>query len=183
VSEDAIDFAHEEQLKAEEGYRELWVRFSWGQNKRVRTFPDTATWRVAVDKLAAELGSDPEVVKVWSIPMGTGEVAGGREPSALVDGSTPPPSGCCKPETYAGPSGVRLRHAAGCRYQGSPYEGPVARVDRLARRHAIETRRVGLDDADPVDRVGGVLTAVGPQCPAHPHEPADECPTCSDRRL
>jgi hypothetical protein len=122
-------------------------------------------------------------VKVWSVPMGTGKEGSGRDASALVDARTPSPSSCCTPERYAGPSGVRLRHASGCRAHGRVYEGPIGRGDRFGRRHAIETRRVGLDDAVPMEGAGGVLTSVGSSCPVHPDEPALDCLACSERRI
>jgi hypothetical protein len=192
VSDDAVDYAYEEQLKAEHGYRELWVRFAGGEDERVRTFPDTEDWCEAADRLAFELLADPDVEKVWSIPMGAGKVGVGRDASTSVDDRTPPPSECCQPIRSRGPSGIRLRHAWTCERKGQPWDGPVApdhdgvpppRRDRLSRLHAIETRRVGLDDPVPVERAGGVLTAKGAGCPAHPLMPIYECPTCAERRV
>lgn len=196
MSDDAIDYALEEQLKAEYGYRELWVRFASGETKRVRTFPDTIEWRMACDRLALELLSDPDVERCWSVPMGARGGVERRGTPASVGSTVRPslPSGrCCEPTRYAGPSGVRLRHANDCTYRGEPYrafasvpprEGAPPARRRLARVLAMETRRVGLDSDLPAD-AGGVLAVVQPDggCPAHPSEPVYGCVACSERRL
>jgi hypothetical protein len=214
VSDDAIDYDYEEQLKAEMGYRELWVRFANDEEVRVKTFPDTAKWDTALQLVIQDLLADPDIVEVWTDRMGagTGEASVSfRQPAPIrgrggagerPDGSpgvatarvaSPPP--CCEPMRYAGPSGVRLRHASSCRFRGEPYvaqvESPprllernVNSARRLARIHRSETRRTGLGLDVPSD-AGGVLTlsSNGSGCPAHPSEPLDTCIVCSERRV
>jgi len=208
VSDDSLDYELEEKLKAEHGYRELWVRFTDGNPVRVRTFPETPEWVEACDRAALDLVADPQIAEVWSVPMGMGNPPGslgadaptsigavggvqtgpatGERTSSNNDASDRSPS-CCEPRRSIGPSGVRLRHAWDCTKRGAPYSEakrtPLHRPDRIARRHDIETRRVGLDTDQAFEGAGGVLTVVGAECPAHPSMPAYECPTCSERRV
>ena len=185
MSHAGIEKLYEEQLQAAAPWLNLYVggRFQ-------RREPDTPSGRQRMEKAAfvARLEADEDTtVKVLR------GVAGGRNAGPESDGEPPDPrsvpatarsvSACCKPEPIPGPSGVRLRHVAGCRagLRGQPYAVAPAepKVSRLASRHSRESRRTGLDD---VLEQGGVLTAVGPQCPAHPSEPVFECLTCSGRK-
>lgn len=209
MSDNAIDYAYEEKLKAEAGHRELWVEFSWGEERRVRTFPDTTEWNEALDLAAiAIVNDDPDVVRVWSVPMGArpeaasvelgqrapirgrgGPAGRGEDPAPQAAGRITSPSPCCEPVRSAGPSGIRFRHAPACRFRGEPYrEGfvgyPMKSAARLTRRLAMETRRVGLDsDVATGDRAGGVLVGEPTnECPAHPGLDRWGCPICSERR-
>lgn len=166
MSDDALERGYEEDLKAEAGYRELWVKWAGGGEQRIRTFPDTEEWREALDRVAFEILEDPEVERVWSLPMGV------RPDQASVDlGQRAPGAG-----GLAGQSDDPRLQAAG-RITPSP------RSSRLFRRLATETRRVGLDEPVVEEQAGGVLSLRGEGCPAHPAMPVWTCPTCSDRRV
>jgi hypothetical protein len=127
----SVEDALEEDLMAERGYRELWVEFSWGEERRVRTFPGTPEWRVAADKLADEFREDPDVVRVWNVPMKgspaevsirtTDPVASAGAPSSLEDSKAAHPARwrsnicrSCRPKFRHGPSGKGLWHAHDC---------------------------------------------------------------------
>lgn len=187
MSDSAIEKLYEEQLQAAAPSLNLYVggRFQ-------RREPDTPSGRQRMEKAAFMARLEADEATAVEVLRG---VAGGRtvgsessEGHAPGDPKRVPAtalsySACCKPEPIPGPSGVRLRHVAGCRagLRGQPYAVAPAepKVTRLAARHARESRRTGLDD---VLEQGGVLTAVGPQCPAHPSEPVYGCLTCSERK-
>lgn len=52
---------------------------------------------------------------------------------------------CCNPKMMAGPSGIRLRHAIGCKRQGQPYDGDRRITERMDLQHKIETAATGLE--------------------------------------
>lgn len=91
-------------------------------------------------------------------------------------------SGCCKPRVYAGPSGVRYRHEWSCpRAAGQPFVSPVGDLSRarLARKHSIETRRTGLDDAVERHPAGGYLSSQAHES-WHPGQ-GEDCVECAER--
>jgi hypothetical protein len=201
MTDSGIELEYEERLKAEQPKLLLYVDGS----PKGDVEPDTPAGRRRIEKAAFEAlvkSDDVKVVPIRSgdrvVPEGVSgsdragtrpEHAGGSVSAVELPALTRTPSratGCCVPEVYAGPSGVRRRHAWNCETSpGGVFEGTVLDIKRarLSAKHRAETLHRGLDEAITDHPAQGVLMATGPECPAHPLSDVDGCPTCNDRRL
>jgi hypothetical protein len=181
VSSDGIDRAYEEDLKAEQGVLALHVD---GRLKKIE--PNTPAGRRRMDAAAFEALRTSDDVRVS--PEGPGVEAGEAvppQPKRPVS-SRPPLAPCCVAESYAGPSGIRRRHAWTCKmHPGQPIGALTATVrdiseGRLARQHRSQTRRTGLDEAI-ADHPASYVSAETHSL-IHPGEDAYDCIECSGRR-
>jgi hypothetical protein len=199
MSDSGIELAMEQDDKARHPRLALYVD---GSLKRVEI--ETEASRRRIEKAAFEAlvhSDDVKVVPIRpGIRVGAGEgtaigretyrragSVGDRRPwSVPLRPASSRASGCCVPEVYAGPSGVRRRHAWNCETApGEVFEGVVLDIKRarLSAQHRAETLHRGLDEAIADHPASGVLTATDEFCPVHRSEPADDCLTCSNRRL
>lgn len=186
MSDSAIEKLYEEQLQAAQPKLLLYV-----DGSLKRTEANTPQGRRRMDRAAFEAVRISDDVKVVPVGAATPKPSAGRVPASVpsssrMQGVVPAPSrttGCCKPRRYAGPSGVRYRHEFDCpRSPGQPYESPVADLSRvrLNRKHTIQTRRYGLDEAMEDHPAGGTLSAEA-HAFWHPGESAEDCIECSER--
>lgn len=107
----------------------------------------------------------------------------GRKISAQApwhDGPEEGGEGVAAPSDAQGPEGTE-RTASSENRGARDQTVRAATSSRLARRHAIESRRTGLDFTKRRHPAGGTLTATTDRCPAHPSYLWWECPTCSER--
>jgi hypothetical protein len=191
MSDSGIELAMEQDDKAKHRRLALYVN---GSLKRVEV--ETEASRRRIEKAAFEALIHSDDVKVVPIRPGVSARVGraGRPVKSGGNGSPPSSpepirtqaSGCCVPEVYAGPSGVRRRHAWNCKTApGQVFEGVVLDIKRarLSAKHRAETLHRGLDEVIADHPAQGVLTATDEFCPVHRTEPAEDCLTCSNRRL
>jgi hypothetical protein len=180
VTDSAIELEYEERLKAEQGKLLLYV-----DGSLKLTEPDTPAGRTRIGKaafLALETSDDVMVRGEEAGERNRGRARKGNSESPVPASSRRP---CCKPEVYPGPSGVRRRHRFDCpSFPGQPYADVTATIydisqARLSRRHAMESRRTGLDDAiadHPASYVSAETHAL-----IHPGEDALDCLECAER--
>jgi hypothetical protein len=156
-----------------------------------RTEPATPQGRRRMDGAAFEAlrGSDDvRVVPSEAVGSETGTL---QVRSMGAPGASPVPvpvshrAACCKPSMYPGPSGLRYRHAWDCKASpGQTFSTAVASVTdigqaRLSRRHAIESRRTGLDGA--LSSHPSAYLSAASHAAWHPGESAEDCIECSER--
>jgi hypothetical protein len=200
VSDSAIDAMYEAELKAAARYLEVRVEFSGGKTETVRKFLDTPEGRVHAGKVADEWFELDKVERVEIVPIrrhgypGAPVEAGERSPRHARKATTVPAANrvpassraCCEPRLFPSPTGrMNKRHRFNCpSFPGQPYADVTAMIHdisqaRLSRRHAMESRRTGLDDAiadHPASYVSAETHAL-----VHPGEDAEDCIECSER--
>jgi hypothetical protein len=128
MSDAAIDRSYEEDLQAAARYLEVWVTYKSGKRRKVRTFLDVPgsvgenAGRVVAAKAADQWYELDAVERVEVVPVGAVSPreaghGGGRAPSrtpAPIRATCEVGSRLCRLETYAGPSGKRVRHGWSC---------------------------------------------------------------------